>query len=85
MLAIFGNGSTHRLARISAQLVNTVKRPNGELIKDLLLPTPPRTWGRRTGGQLKKWATTIKVDPETLLRTVSLRLRTMEKGLGDRL
>ncbi len=32
----------------------------GELIKDLLLPTPPRTWRRRTGGQLKTWATTIK-------------------------
>ncbi len=31
--------------------------PEDEQIKDLLLPTPPRTWRRRTGGQLKTWAT----------------------------
>ncbi len=37
-----------------------------ELIKDLLLPTPPRMWRRRAGGQLKKWATTIKADLEPL-------------------
>ncbi len=29
---------------------------------DLLLPTPPRTWRRRAGGQLKTWATMIKAD-----------------------
>ncbi len=40
------------------------RRPEGELIKDLLLPTPPRTWRRRAGGQPKTWATTIKADPE---------------------
>ncbi len=39
-----------------------VRRPEGELIKDLLLLTPPRTWYRRAGGQLKTWATTIKAD-----------------------
>ncbi len=39
---------------------NAVRRPEGELIKDLLLPTPPLTWRRRGGGQLKTWATTIK-------------------------
>ncbi len=27
--------------------------PEGKLIKDLLLPIPPRTWFRWTGGQLK--------------------------------
>ncbi len=43
-------------------------RPDGELFTDQLLPTPPRMWRRRTGGQLKTWATTIKTD--RLLRTM---------------
>ncbi len=42
------------------------RRPEGELIKDLLLPTSPRTWRRRARGQLKTWATTIKADLEPL-------------------
>ncbi len=42
------------------------KTPEGELIKDLLLPTPPRTWCWRAGGQLKTWATTIKSDLEPI-------------------
>ncbi len=42
------------------------RRPEGELIKDLLLPTPPRTWRRRTGGQLKTWATTAQADLEPI-------------------
>ncbi len=33
--------------------------PDGELVKDLLLPIPPRTWRRPTGVQLKAWTTTI--------------------------
>ncbi len=37
-----------------------------ELIKDLLLPTPPRTWRRQAGGQLKTWATTVKADLEPI-------------------
>ncbi len=45
---------------------NFARRLEGELIKDLLLPTPPRMWCRRTGGQLKTWATTIKADLELL-------------------
>ncbi len=43
---------------------HAARRPEGELIKELLLPTPPRTWRRRAGGQLKTWATTIKADLE---------------------
>ncbi len=66
MLAIFDNGSTHRLTRISAQLAYAVRLPDGELIKNLLLSTPSRTWRRQTGGQLKKWANTIKADLEPL-------------------
>ncbi len=62
------------LTRILALLVQTrlrwfghaARRPERELIKELLLPTPPRTWRRRTGGQLKTWATTIKADLEPL-------------------
>ncbi len=42
------------------------RHPEGELIKDLLLPTPPRTWRRLDGGQLKTWAATIKADLEPL-------------------
>ncbi len=45
---------------------HTAKRPEGELFKDLLQPTSPRAWRRRTGGQLKKWVTTIKTDLEFL-------------------
>ncbi len=37
------------------------------MIKDLLLPTPPRMWRRRAGGQLKTWATAIKAGPGTAL------------------
>ncbi len=45
---------------------HAARRPEGELIKDLLLPTPPRTWSRRAGGQLKTWATTIKANLEPI-------------------
>ncbi len=42
---------------------HTAKR---ELIKDLYRPTQPRTWRRRTGGQMKTWATTIKAGMDLL-------------------
>ncbi len=45
---------------------HAARRAEGELIKDLLLPTPPRTWHRRAGGQLKTWDTTIKADLEPI-------------------
>ncbi len=45
---------------------HATRRPDGELIKDLLLPARPRTWRRLTGGQLKTWSTTIKADLELL-------------------
>ncbi len=47
---------------------NAARRHEGELIKDILLPTPPRTLARRGGGQLKTWATTITADLELLSR-----------------
>ncbi len=63
-----------RLTSILALLVQrklrwfgrAARRPEGELIKDLLLHTPPRTWRRRAGGQLKTWATTFKADLEPI-------------------
>ncbi len=42
---------------------HAARRPEGELIKDLLLPTPPRTWRRRTGGQQKTWVTKADLEP----------------------
>ncbi len=42
------------------------RRPDGELIRGLLLPKLPRTWRRRTGGQLKTWAAKIKTDLDPL-------------------
>ncbi len=45
---------------------HAARRLEGEPIKDLLLPTPPRMWRRRAGGQLKTWATTTKADLEPI-------------------
>ncbi len=45
---------------------HAARRAEGELIKELFLPTPPGTWRRRAGGQLKTWVTTIKADLEPL-------------------
>ncbi len=45
---------------------HATRRPEGELIKDLLLPTPPHMWRRRTGGQLKTLATTINANLEPI-------------------
>ncbi len=63
------------LTSMPAQLVqrrlrwfgHTVRRPVCELIKDIFLPTPPRTWRRRIAGQLKTWVTTFKEDFSGLL------------------
>ncbi len=45
---------------------HATRRPEGELIKDLLLPIPPPTRHRLAGGRLKVWATTTKADLEPL-------------------
>ncbi len=45
---------------------HAARRPKGELIKDLLLPIPPRMWRRQAGGQLKTWITTIRADQEPI-------------------
>ncbi len=63
-----------RLTNIPVQLVqrwlrwfcHATRLPKGGLIKDRLIL--PRSWGRRTGGQLKVWATTLKEGLEPLNR-----------------
>ncbi len=45
---------------LSCVFGHAARHPNGELIAVLILPTPRRTWRRRTGGQPKTWATEIK-------------------------
>ncbi len=45
---------------------HAARRREGELIKDLLLPTPPRTRRRQAGSLLKIWATTIKAELEPI-------------------
>ncbi len=49
---------------------HAARGPKGELIKGLLLPTLPRTWCKRTVGQLKTRAAMIKADlePSTMPR-----------------
>ncbi len=48
--------------RLQRWFGHAARRPEGELIKDLLLPT----WRRRPGGHLKTWATTIKANLEPI-------------------
>ncbi len=38
------------------------RRGPGELIREVISPTPPPTWRKRLGGQLKTWSGTIKKD-----------------------
>ncbi len=45
---------------------HAARRPDGELVMDLLLPTPPRAWRRRTRGQPKTWATALNGGPGPL-------------------
>ncbi len=66
------------IACIPAQLA---QRRLGELIGDLLLPTPPRTWHMPTGVRLKTWRTTINADLEPLT-TYLLVLASAFTGAG---
>ncbi len=54
--------------------------PEGELIKNLLLPTPPRTCRRRAGRQLKTWTATIKADLEPLSSELAQDRRAWRRG-----
>ncbi len=57
-----GHLSPKKMVKIHVQM--PIEIQHVELINDLLLLISPRTWLRRTRGQLKTWATTIKVDLE---------------------
>ncbi len=45
---------------------HAARRPDDELSRGLLLPTPPHPWRGRTGNQLRTWATTTRADLEPL-------------------
>ncbi len=82
MLEVFDNDSIHRIQCVRRRdcmpsvelhlrlcitsILALLVCPEGELINDFLLPTPPRTWHRRAGGQLKTWATKINADLEPI-------------------
>ncbi len=70
MLEVFDNDSIRRILllvqRMHSWFEQAARRPKGELIKDPLLDTLPRTWRRRAGDQLKTWATTIKANLEPI-------------------
>ncbi len=76
MLMVFDNDSigcvTSEELRRRLHLTSTPpellqrRRSNSKLIRDLLLPTPYRTWCTRTGGQLKTRATSTKAGLELL-------------------
>ncbi len=53
------------------------RRPDAKLIKDLFLPTSQANWRPAEGVGDHDYGV-----PGAPLRTTSLRLRTMEKGLG---
>lgn len=54
---------------------HAARRPEGELIRDVLLPPSLPGWRRRVGRQLKTWASTIKDDLAVLsgMQVVGLR------------
>ncbi len=60
---------------------HAARRPDGEMIKDL--PTPPRMWRRRTGGQLKTWATTISSELAQGRRTLGASIRDVVNSISD--
>ncbi len=72
--AIYPYGAEHfappmevgrRLCLVSIPALPVQRRhPEGELIKNLLLTTPPRTWRRRAGSQLMTFETTVRADLE---------------------
>ncbi len=60
---------------------HAARRPEGELIKGLHLSTTPRTWLRRTGDV----GNHAQGRPGASFSAANIRLRTMEKGLSERL
>ncbi len=48
-------------------------------MRELINPDVPRTWRRRTGGQLKTWATTLKEDLMRLIGPAVVGIRRWNK------
>ncbi len=59
---------------------HATRRPEGELIKDLLLPLH-RTWRRRAGGQLNTWTQSLS---GTALRTAEYQVKVFIELAQDR-
>ncbi len=77
MLTVYGNDSIRRILRVRRRYcvplvelcrlcLTSIPVRLGEMIKDLLLPTPPHMGRRRTVGQLKMLAAMIEADLEPL-------------------
>ncbi len=58
----------NEICSIVRQLRWLVMLPDGELIKDLRLPTSPHSWFRQIGGQLKAITITTGLEPLSGLR-----------------
>ncbi len=48
-------------------------------MRELINPHVPRTWRKRTGGQLKTWATTLKEDLVRLIGPAVVGIRRWNK------
>ncbi len=48
-------------------------------MRELINPDVPRTWRKRTGGQLKTWATSLKEDLVRLIRPALVGIRRWNK------
>ncbi len=62
---------------------HAVRRPEGELIKDLLLPNTASHVAQASWRPAEDMGNHDKSRSETALRTASLRPRTLEEGLGE--
>ncbi len=53
-------------------------------MRELIDPDVPRTWRRRTGGQLKTWAATLKEDLVRLIGPAVVDIRRWNKEMASR-
>ncbi|CAH8868741.1 unnamed protein product [Trichobilharzia szidati] len=59
---------------------HVLRRPDDDLVKSVLNPSPLPSWRCRTGGQLKTWLGTVKADMECLGLQTVYRLRLWNKN-----
>ncbi len=58
---------------------HAARRAPGEFMRELINPDVPRTWRKRTGGQLKTGATTLKEDLVRLIGPSAVGIRRWNK------